>query len=782
MSVEDYLNSIRKNTASTSSHSEKLSDTMRELLNYETLKKSISAGVEKGNREQFKRLSELSKKILSTSEATSQELREINLLLKMFYAQIPKNNQGNTQVSAESWVKALKEVLDEFGDSLPDKFRNRLKYDIVGTAAQAGADPKQVFQQLNVTQVNQTMVLQNIYAEMKEQQLLIERKAEAEKPVKQQKERNNENFWQTRMGGVLDKLTKIADHVLSAGKWLGLIYVGLGIFSQLSENAKNIVRSLGALPALMGAIPRLMTAMNSLKGLDAIKAIGNNKVFRSIGNMAKSAGSAIKTAGTDFLWNTKLGNGLLNIATNPVLTSITKSLQSLPKYVGSVLKMLEPVKGIVVKVLPVLSGIFRKLVWPVTVIYDFIDGFASSNGSTHEKIMNGLKNVVHKFIQAIASIPSWIIKGLFKAWDHASAYFKKGLPAVGKDIMNGLVFLFKEVFSVLTLPLSTLLGEIIARIKDEHPNVAKFLQSAKNLVDKTLPSAPASGGLFSGGSASMAPGITDSVTGTRYVGKDTMDAMLPLNAASYGRTLPTAEGINKKSDVIISGQTADFYKRAGLTNKITSGMEGKHAGTASNPRSHYSGNKFDLDISTTSAVAFANEVRKMLKTPGLVEIRTESVPRSVVEGARAILKKEGLDTSRLINDGYPSYSTGPHLDVLIDPKYSGVSPTNAKLATSTKNLEGSSTASDIPSTTKEDKNPMIAQLETQLTKAFSEQVKMLEKGVKAPDQLASAQTKASTSAIVGQLGSQSSGGAITFNKKNDIQDASLVPFRFTEFA
>ena len=136
----------------------------------------------------------------------------------MFYAQIPKNNQGNTQVSAESWVKALKEVLDEFGDSLPDKFRNRLKYDIVGTAAQAGADPKQVFQQLNVTQINQTMVLQNIYAEMKEQQLLIERKAEAEKPVKQQKERNNENFWQTRMGGVLDKLTKIADHVLSAGK------------------------------------------------------------------------------------------------------------------------------------------------------------------------------------------------------------------------------------------------------------------------------------------------------------------------------------------------------------------------------------------------------------------------------------------------------------------------------------------------------------------------------------------------------------------------------------
>ena len=174
-------------------------------------------------------------------------------------------------------------------------------------------------------------------------------------------------------------------------KWLGLIYVGLGIFSQLSENAKNIVRSLGALPALMGAIPRLMTAMNSLKGLDAIKAIGNNKVFRSVGNMAKSAGSAIKTAGTDFLWNTKLGNGLLNIATNPVLTSITKSLQSLPKYVGSVLKMLEPVKGIVAKVLPVLSGIFRKLVWPVTVIYDFIDGFASSNGSTHEKIMNGLK-------------------------------------------------------------------------------------------------------------------------------------------------------------------------------------------------------------------------------------------------------------------------------------------------------------------------------------------------------------------------------------------------------
>ena len=127
----------------------------------------------------------------------------------------------------------------------------------------------------------------------------------------------------------------------------------------------------------------------------------------------------------------------------------------------------------------------------------------------------------------------------------------------------------------LLLPLSTLLGEIIARIKDEHPNVAKFLQSAKNLVDKTMPSAPASGGLFpSGGSASMAPGITDSVTGTRYVGKDTMDAMLPLNAAFLWQnsSLQQKESIRNLM-LSFQGQTADFYKRAGLTNKI-SGMEG----------------------------------------------------------------------------------------------------------------------------------------------------------------------------------------------------------------
>ena len=159
MSVENYLESIRKNTKSNSDKTSSLNSTIKDLLNYESLKRAVSDGIVDGSKEEFKKLAELSKKVLTSSDASASELKAIRSLLAMFYQQIPKNSAGNASVSVEDWIKALKQVLDEFGYTLPLKFQNRLKHDSVSSAAQAGADPKQVFQQLNVTQVNQTLVL-----------------------------------------------------------------------------------------------------------------------------------------------------------------------------------------------------------------------------------------------------------------------------------------------------------------------------------------------------------------------------------------------------------------------------------------------------------------------------------------------------------------------------------------------------------------------------------------------------------------------------------------------
>lgn len=787
MSVESYLDSIRKNTISNADKTASLNNTIKDLLNYESLKKAVSAGVEKGNREQFKRLAELSKKILLTSDATNAELKETNKLLKLFYAQIPKDSAGNTQVTADSWVKALKEVLDEFGDSLPQKFQNRLKYDIVSAAAEGGADPKAVFQQLNMTQINQTVILQNIYDGMIERQKLIDRKAEALKPIENDEKRKQSNFWETRLGKVISTLSGILDKMSKAAQWLSLIYVGLAIWNDLADPIKSALRSLSAInitARISSIISRLFKGSEISK---FVRSLNPSRIFSGLGSKIKGLfeGSAVpKLEGSGqmsfiskiegffariraltsyaiknvvpptskilkelFPTFSKILNWIKNVGASaislykklaPGFKLFMKGIQTGLSKFGGLLKLLAPaikVGSSFLKFIPVAGWILQGII----SLGDFIQGFINTRGSLIDKIKGGFKRVGVEFVAVFGDLAVWTLKHLTLLIENIA----KKIPGLWD----------------ITQPLLGGLGKTITGLRNSLSNMRSGI------------------GYESTSSSSSSSGIYEPSTGTFYMGSDALSAAMPLSSHVAGSSPTSASGVNKSAGVQLSSQAADFYKRAGLSNRVTSGMEGKHAGTASNPRSHYSGNKFDLDISTTSAAAFANEVRKMLRTPGLVEIRTESVPAWVVEGARKILKAEGYNTSKLINDGYPSYSTGPHLDVLIDPKYSGVPATSTGLTTSMETLDSAAATGDLTPS-----NPLLADMTKNLTKAFNEQIKLFDKGAKAPNQLASSQSRAATTAITNQLAAKSSGNAVTFNKKSDIQDDSLAALRLLNLA
>lgn len=764
MSVESYLESIRKNTISNSDKTAKLNSTIKDLLNYESLKKAISDGVEKGNKVQFKRLAELSKKILTSSDATAAELKEINALLKLFYAQIPKNSNGNASVPADAWIRALKEVLDEFGDKLPQKFQNRMKNDIVSAAAAGGADPKLVMQQVNM-QVNQTVLLENIYNFMEDREKKLERKAEAEKPIANQEKRDQSTFWQTRMGKVIDNLGGILKNVSKVGAWLGMIYVGLGVWQQLAPDIQKFVRSAVMLlngwksGALAGSLA------GALKMPAWLKTVSSGKWLEGIGSKIR---------------------GLFGGSN--LLTDSSKEMSVITKIQAFFLRTRALAITAIQDIAPVISKTARELFPTFAKVFDWIKSAGTNIYNVYKKIQPGIKVVgswitkifgflgklkpflgmagkalgsLGKFIPGVG----WILQAIISLADFIQGFKIDGIRGGLRRVGVEFVAVFGDMVIWIIQGLKKLVGTLPKKLSE---GAVKTLDNLENSIRGGLGSMRSGVGYDS----KSQPQLTDSFTGTVYTGRDALKAATPLYSSATG-TMPTsAAGINKKAGVKLSSQAADFYKRAGLSNRITSGMEGQHAGTASNPRSHYSGNKFDLAISTTSVTAFANEVRKMLKTPGLVEIRTESVPSKIVEGARAILKKEGLNTAKLINDGYPSYSTGPHLDVLIDPKYSGVATPGSgsqKLTSTITNIESVADTGEP-----KDSNPLTTAMQSQIAQAYNEQIKLFEKGAKTPDQLASNQNKATVSAISTQIANQSSGDPITFRKQDDIFDPALT--------
>lgn len=869
MSVESYLESIRKNTIKNSEKTSNLNNTMKDLLNYESLKKAVSAGVESGNKEQFKRLAELSKKILTNSDATTAELKETNQLLKLFYAQIPKNSSGSTAVSADSWVKALKEVLDEFGNSLPEKFQKRLKYDIVSSAAEAGANPKLVMQQLNMTQVNQTMVVQNIFDYMKDKDKKLERDAEARKPIENNEKKEQSNFWQTRLGKVIDYLGGILKSLTGVAKWAGIIAVGMAVWSQLKDSLRNALQGLASLHLVFKggmALDKIFPLKNIAKGFgesfknsafvnslrsalkgaardakgvevasgfkqltlfdtrpyeragtgsfwdrikNPIKSLGTKigTISKNIGNFFEGIGSKLAAsklgAGFSKLW------GFIKTISGPLGKLINFLSVNVPGLLAKAGKFLGPILRVGGKALMPILG---KILWPIQIVasvFDFIKGFTETKGTMSQKIAGGLWNVVKQFFNSIWSLIKWIpkalwtvIKGLpgaivsvivklqnliFKAlksvWDYIH---KKGFPGIIKDLKTGV----KSAAVYLARGFGEMIAGILDAMMDSEwikliPAAHDFLKSLREKLPnpKVYEASSSSGSSFKGldfkfdlGVDSGGGGIYEPVTNTVYTGRDALSAAMPLESHIKGRTPANASGINKGYGVKLSSQTADFIKRAGITERITSGMEGVHKGNKYNPRSHASGNKFDMDISTSSVSKFANTVEKLLRTPGIREIRTERVPNWVVEGGRKLLERKGYKTRGILfNDGYPNYATGPHLDVLIDPRYSGVKGSTRNLASTQSAIDE---AGDFGVQTQKVSNPLVASMQAQIAKAYNEAVKSF--GVKSPNQLVANQSKANTSAITAQLANKASGNAVTFSKKNDISDTNLALLRLVD--
>jgi hypothetical protein len=505
-------------------------------------------------------------------------------------------------------------------------------------------------------------------------------------------------------------------------------------------------------------------------------------VFAKTGTAVSKVGTGIKTAAVNTVWKM---DPLLDLMTSPKIGAALSKVGGLFKGVGKAANFFSLGSGsilgkalpMIAKAMPYVSKILGKVAWPIQVIastFDFIEGFTKTQGSTADKIVGGLKNVVVKFVKSIwdllKNIPKWLIKGVgmyFTVMTKMALKFWKGIfskstwTKIGSWLKNALADFGKGIKNAFLEAIAGMIDGVI----DDVPN---WLVGPLQAIREKIP-VPFGGSRstsvssqISGFSSSPSTFSFDMATGTNFMGRDALNAAMPLNAYTSGNLPSTAQGVRTSAGVRLSSQTADFIKRAGLTNTVTSGMEGSHRGDASNPRSHYSGNKFDYAVNTNSATSLANELRKMFRTPGIKEIRTEAIPSSVVEAARAMLEGEGYRTKGvLFNDGYPSYATGPHLDVLIDPKFSGVQGTNQNLTTSMSTVgEGVET------------NPLVASLKANITKALNEQSKLLT-GVLAPDSLNAARSKDNTAMLANAISGNSSKG-VTFNKKNDITDANLA--------
>ena len=756
MSVESYLESIRKNTKSNADRTSSLDSTIKDLLNYESIKRAVSDGIVDGSKEEFKKLAELSKKVLTSSDASATELKAIRSLLAMFYQQIPKNSSGNTSVSAETWIKALKEVLDEFGDSLPLKFQNRLKHDIVSSAAQAGADPKQVFQQLNVTQVNQTLVLQNIYEFMQDRELKLERKAEADKPKIEQEKKDQENFWQVNIGKMLGLLGSLAKGLGTGSKWLGAIAVGYGLWNQLSDTAKNVLRGFSlaglvfkGLPVkvldwfknifgkVSGLVKNLASKFSGSKLVASIKslfsgaknAITGSKAFgfvSSIGDKIKTAFSGSKFKGIldgigGFMKKLapKIFTGLKAALNNPIFKNISKIFAPMLRAFGR------------------FSGIGTAIM----AVFDFIDGFTKTEGNFLNKMVGGLKNIIIAPLKAIRDLilmgAEWIGKLFALIGKTVTDNFSNGLSSMGQ-IFTGFV-------STVADTLTTLID-----------NVKKTFEDAR---DKFL----------------------------FWKNQD------PSTSAAVPQSAPktATKGINLRAGVKVSQHVADFIKNAGITDAISSGIRkptndrdwtgGKRGVGQVSAKSHASGNKFDIAMGGKSAKDLASTLEKLLRTPGFVQAGVEGSGKSWENAywqALGILKQKGFKSSDLSKIKWwgTTYATGRHIDVLVDkskieastPASKTAPKSSSKIATSVKNV-GAPKASAISATSSGISESVSS------GPVYNEQSTLTGNKVKAP--VTKTSTPAPKVASLMSVPAGSGGNALSFNKKTDISSDGVSILR-----
>ena len=141
-------------------------------------------------------------------------------------------------------------------------------------------------------------------------------------------------------------------------------------------------------------------------------------------------------------------------------------------------------------------------------------------------------------------------------------------------------------------------------------------------------------------------------------------------------------GYQLKDDVELSAQATQYLKETGGTGVITSGLDGKHAGTASNPRSHYSGNKIDVRIGGMTNEQVIKIMLPFLKHPATLEVAVEGFGKTrkesdarmvairdkILSSNPDIAKRVKNGTLKIVGDRRKDYKPAPHLDVLINPK------------------------------------------------------------------------------------------------------------------
>ena len=128
---------------------------------------------------------------------------------------------------------------------------------------------------------------------------------------------------------------------------------------------------------------------------------------------------------------------------------------------------------------------FAKLAWPIQLvlsIFDFIEGWAATEGNIAEKFMGGLMNAFEKFMDLPVRLIGWIVEkvaGLFGAEVDGVAEkimgFLKGIIEFGTAWMKPLITFFETFF--------TTEGTLVEKLKT---SIGAFFEAWQSWIDKII--------------------------------------------------------------------------------------------------------------------------------------------------------------------------------------------------------------------------------------------------------------------------------------------------------
>lgn len=419
---------MRQSNGSSSSGSQDLNGTLKDLLGFESLRRAMSMGVLDGTRIGFDKLNELSRKVISTNDASAQELKQIKTMLKEWYSMQHTNGNGKIPVGAEAMVKGIKSVLDEFGDKLPLKFQTMLKNDLTRTAVAGGAKSEDVLNAIGSD-------LNAILLHMQERDKIVEREKLEEDERKRAEAKANKGFWEVALGKITDMFGKLAQAIAPIAGWLALLYAGMELVRHLTEEQKKAMKdSIKPGGSTYNASHGLAVA-EIMKGWFKNEQSVLRKGFGSLGEAIKNGKFGKKAQGmaegtSDFFASAGKSWSKLAYSSRKIFVVAKKSLWDSAKLAGRFSKEAERIPKLLkldraaeaysflikggfkaTKWIKSAGEVFEKVAKPLAVVFAVIDfraGFIATRGSIVRKTLGGLKRAVTEFFASFLDLANWI--------------------------------------------------------------------------------------------------------------------------------------------------------------------------------------------------------------------------------------------------------------------------------------------------------------------------------------------------------------------------------------